>query len=146
MKRFAIITALLLGTAAIAQPPGRQGGERHQKAEMIKDMTAEQLAELRTKEMTLHLDLDENQQSRIYQLNLQLAEQRKSEMEKREGKEKPTAQEMYEHRIAMLDQQIEMKKQLKEVLTQEQFAKLELQHEKRRGRRKGPGKGGQRFR
>ena len=146
MKRFAIITALLLGTAAIAQPHGRQGGERHQKAEMIKEMTAEQLAELRTKEMTLHLDLDENQQSRIYQLNLQMAQHRKSAMEQREGKEKPTAQEMYAHRIAMLDQRIVMKKQLKEVLSEEQFAKLEQQQAKRRGRRKGQSRGGQRFR
>ena len=77
--------------------------------------------------MTLHLDLNESQQSEVYSLNLKSAEARKAFMKARKDKK--------EERLKMantkLDYQIATKRKMKEILNESQYAKWEKTQAKR---------------
>jgi len=106
----------LLTFSAFAQPSERG---KHSK------FTANQIAELRTKKMTLHLDLTEDQQERIYQLHRELAirhkEKRKKSMALQNIKEKPDKETMFKRANEKLDTQIVHQSKLKNILTKHQF-------------------------
>ncbi len=127
---------LMVGITAMAQR-----GEREEKGHRgdFKNMTAEQMATLQTKKMTLALDLTEGQQNQIQDLNLKNAKQRKAKMEERKAakesneKMKPSSDEIYEMRKARLDAAIAHKAELKKILNPEQFEKWEA-HKKKRGK------------
>lgn len=91
--------------------------------------TAEQHTELSVKRMTLALDLNEKQQNQIKPLLIAQATQRKAAMEKmkkaRETKQRPTDEEIFAMKNQQLDNQIAMKKAMKEILTKEQFEQFE---------------------
>ena len=91
--------------------------------------TVEQHTELSVKRMTLALDLNEKQQNQIKPLLIAQATQRKAAMEKmkkaRETKQRPTDEEIFAMKNQQLDNQIAMKKAMKEILTKEQFEKFE---------------------
>ena len=86
------------------------------------EYTPEQRAELRSKQMTLDLDLNNSQQVKVRELFLKTGQSsskigiKRSEM---------TSDEKFEFQNAMLDQRIEMKKGLKEILNEDQFQKWE---------------------
>ena len=110
--------------------------------EMMKDLTPEQMATLKTKKMTLALDLSESQQKKIYNLSLKGAKDRKAKMEARKetmknnnGKRPElSSDEKYKRANERLDQQIAMKKELSTILTKEQLEKMEQM--KKRGKMK----------
>jgi hypothetical protein len=97
----------------------------------MKDLTPEQMATLRTKRMTLDLDLTQAQQQQIQALNLEQAKMHKSQMAERAVKkeggaaEKPTSEAAYAMKTAELDRQIAHKTAMKKVLSQEQYEKWE---------------------
>ncbi|SEK71784.1 hypothetical protein SAMN04488008_10222 [Maribacter orientalis] len=113
----------------------------------MKDLTPEQVATLQTKKMTLALDLNESQQSKIKSILTEDAKARKSKMEafKEESKKVMTTDEKYTRQNERLDHQIARKKEMKSILTPEQFEKYEKMshrkdmrgHIKREGGRKG---------
>ena len=122
-----------------------QKGERGHRGD-FKNMSAEQMATLQTKKMTLDLDLTEAQQSKIQALNLENAKKRKAKMEARKDQESNgekrtlTSEERYAMKNERLDAAIAHKAELKKILTDEQFEKWET-HRKKRGRHhKGKGK------
>lgn len=128
---------VLIGFNAIAQ-----------KREM-KDINPEQFATLSTKKMTLDLDLNESQQTKIYALNLENATARKSKMEAHRKAmqagepKKMTSEDRYAMQNEMLDHQIAQKKKMKGILSAVQFEKWEKMnhrkmemYKKRRGERK----------
>ena len=102
----------------------------------MKNLTPEQMATLQTKKMTLALDLNESQQSKIKSILTADAKTRKSKMEaykarKEEGKKEMTAEEKYALQNERLDYQIARKKEMKSILTPEQFEKYEkMSHRK----------------
>ncbi|EAR00611.1 hypothetical protein [Maribacter sp. HTCC2170] len=138
MKKVLIAIMLMAGFTAVAQRGER--GEKGHRGD-FKSMTAEQMATLQTKKMTLALDLTSNQQNKIQALNLENAEQSKAKMEERKAakesseQKKPTSDEIYAMKKARLDAAIAHKASLKDILTPEQFEKWET-HRKKRGEHK----------
>lgn len=126
MKNVLIICLALFTFGMQAQRGNNEGNS--QRNNNHKDYTAEQIAELRTKKMTLKLDLSEKQQEKVYNLNLQNAKRIKA------NKGKGKRDKSFEEKSAFLDDKIAEKKELKAVLTKEQFEKWEktMQHKKRK--------------
>lgn len=114
---------ILTGTLAFAQRDGHRG----QRSEFHQDLTVEQLATLKTKKMTLVLELTEKQQDAIYEFNVANAEFRKEKMAERKAnkengeRSKPTTEERYAMENARLDRMMAQQEELKQILTEEQF-------------------------
>ena len=71
MKKLVLIAIALFSLNGFAQHKASKK-ERIKKAEKIRsEMTPEEMAELRTKKMTLHLDLTESQQKEVYNVLLE---------------------------------------------------------------------------
>ena len=140
MKTWILTMVMLTGFAMSAQPAqrgmeGHRPGKEHQNP-----FTATQRAELRSKNLALKLDLTDKQQKEIQKLLLtretekeQLTAQHKAD---RDAAKKPTADERFAMMNKRLDAEIAMKKEVKKILTVEQFAKYEQlrdeQHKKMR--------------
>ena len=119
MKKMILAIALVATTLTFAQDRKARGEK----------LTPEQQTELQVKRMTLELDLDAKQQKEIKTILLEQAKKREAKMAemkaKREKGEKPSADEKFEMKNKMLDNQIENKAQMKKILKPEQFAKWE---------------------
>ena len=98
-----------------------KGMKWHAKGE--DKLTAEQKATLMTKQMTLHLSLDEGQERKVGKVNAKHHEQMES-LKDLKG---------FEKRSAHLDAQIEHQRELQKILSVEQFAQFKKMHQNRRG-------------
>lgn len=138
MKKLVMAILVMAGLSATAQDHNMKSkrGNYH-------DLTPEQVATLQTKKMTLALDLNETQQSKLKSIFIEEAKMRKSKIEdfksRREEGKKLTAEERYERQNERLDHQIEQKQALKSILNSDQYAKWEKMnhHKKRKFRNKG---------
>lgn len=130
---------LLVGVTAIAQK-----GERGSR-ESRKDLSPDQVATLQTKKATLALDLNEVQQGQMKALLLENAKMRKTKMKERKAlkekgeTKKRTSEERYAIANERLDHQIAQKAKLKNILSDEQYAKWEKTKQRRGKGRKGKG-------
>lgn len=134
MKKLFVLALLIVSGSMLAQKPmHHETKKQHHKKEFIKDLSAEQLATLKTKKMTLALDLNKDQQNKMYTLNLDQAknrkqkiEARKKAMEKADG-QKPelSSEEKFNRMNSQLDKKIALKNKAKSILTEEQFQKWE---------------------
>ncbi|MBD0833619.1 hypothetical protein [Aestuariibaculum sediminum] len=135
MKNILVIAMALITLQGIAQEK-RALANRMDRPHRMSDLSPEQAATLKTKKMTLHLDLTTKQQDEIYKLNLENAKARKEMMAnlkaKREHGElkKPTQEQRYKMMNARLDHQIDEKAKMKTILNSEQFIKWE-NHQKK---------------
>ena len=77
MKRLVVMVVLLTSLGAVAQ---KNDGQKSRKGPKM-DLTAEQMATLQTKRMTLALDLTKAQQEKIMKLQLDEAKSRKEKWE-----------------------------------------------------------------
>ena len=155
MKKLIEIAIAFISLQGIAQE--RRGdhrkSDRKERPQTLKDLKPEEAATLQTKKMTLHLDLSDAQQKEIYKMNLANAKERQAKMEAakkmKESGEKPSKENRYSLMNERLDKQIAQKKQLKSILTKEQFEKLEKGSKrnkmKQRKQLKERGKSKQRF-
>lgn len=118
--------------------------QNNQKKEAFKNLrhqlTPSEIANLKAKKMTLHLDLSAQQQSEVYNLILEQTTANKAQREaikaKRESKEKLTKDEFLKQQNQRLDQQIAFKRKMKSLLTPEQYTKFEKMRPKKRKRAK----------
>ncbi|AXG72866.1 hypothetical protein DVK85_00915 [Flavobacterium arcticum] len=126
MRTWILAAVMMMGLSAIAQP----GDSRREKK-----LTPEQRVELQTKKMTLELDLTEKQQKEVKQLLTKKSNDREELMEERKAKkeegERLTSDERFAMQSTMLDEKIAMKKEMKKILTPEQFEKFEEIGEKK---------------
>lgn len=131
MKNLLTGVVLLFSVALFAQkaPQGRFG---------MKDVNPEQFAELQTKQLTLALVLDDNQQKKVYDVMLAQAKDRKVKMEtfkaSREEGVRPTEEEMLAYRSQALDTQIAHQEKMQKILSEEQFKQwrqMKAQHMKK---------------
>ena len=141
MKTWILAAAMVFGLAVNAQ-------HRGEKQDMLKP---EQRAELRAKEMTLELNLNDKQQKDVKALLIDRSKKADAAMAQhkaaKESGKKPTADERFAMRSKMLDEKIAMKAEMKKILTAEQFAKWEMKaenREKMKERRHGEFKKGRR--
>lgn len=97
------------------------------------NMTPEQMATLRTKQMTLDLDLNEKQQQEVLAINQKNAET----FGKMKGKMKDLSDdERFEMKNKMLDMQIANQKAMKNILDEEQFEKWKKMQKSRMNKMK----------
>lgn len=123
MKKLLLVATIVLSTLTFAQ-------ERTTKEERL---TPEQQTELKVKQMTLDLDLTAKQQSELKTIILAQAQKRQAEIVAKEKTrvkgQKRSANERFEMKNKMLAEQIEMKAQMKQTLSAEQFSKWEAKKE-----------------
>ena len=130
MRTLILVATMLFGLAASAQHfEGRDGEERE-------PLSPEQRTELHVKRLTLELDLNDNQQKEIKKLLLAESKKREAfratvKAKKEEGK-KPTKEERFAMQNQRLDNQIAMKREMKKILTPEQYEKFEKMEMKRK--------------
>ncbi len=128
MRNLMIIALLLAGFSTFAQPAKREGREHSP----LKDMSAEQIATLRSKQLALDLDLTEAQREKVSELELQKASERKAHMEARKEGDEPKAaagpEERFNRMNARLDRQLAYKNAMKNILSKEQYARWEDKH------------------
>lgn len=129
MKTWILAMTMMVGVAINAQPLGTGITGNKPEKEQRDPFTPAQRAELRSKKLALKLDLNDKQQKEIQQLMLvretekeQLMAQRKAQ---RETAKRPVAGDRFAMMNKRLDTEITMKKELKKILTAEQFAKYE---------------------
>jgi len=146
MKKLILIAIAFIGLQATAQQ--RQQGPKHgERGDKMMNLSAEDMATLQTKKMTLALDLNESQQKEIQKINLENATARKAQMEKRKANkeaakaQRPSEEERVKMMNAMLDHKIEMKAKMKTILNDGQYAKWE-KAQARMGAKKRDGKKG----
>ena len=92
------------------------------RKESRESFTPEQRAELRSKKMTLDLDLTDLQQKKVKQLILDL-EKDKPTISK--NKREIPSEEKYELKKNQMDRRIALKREFKKILSPEQFEKWE---------------------
>lgn len=145
MKRLVVMVVLLTSLGAVAQ---KNEGQRSRKGPKM-DLTAEQMATLHTKRMTLALDLTKAQQEKIMKFHLDEAKSRKEKWEEMKAKkesgewQKPTSEERFKMENARLDHQIAIQTKMKEILDDEQYQswkkmkKQKAMHGKKRMQQRG---------
>ena len=126
-----VMTFVTLQVTAQKQKEDHRKRERMERVHKQHDYSPDQMATLKTKKMTLKLDLTETQQKEIHKIILANAKERKTKMEahkkmRAENKdEKPSKEARFNMMNERLDKQIALKKQMKSILSKEQFEKFE---------------------
>lgn len=144
MKNVLIICIALLGFNAIAQK--KDTSKREARTEMKKNfqsLTPEQRAELKSKKMTLALDLSEKQQKEVERLYTKEAKERETLKEEGKSRKELSDSERFDKRTQMMDKLIAYKKEMKSILNDAQYAKWEQsfrKHKKRHAQKRRRGK------
>ncbi len=109
---FVLIAFIVLNTQA--------QGERSHKGN---DLTPEQMATLRTKQLTLDLELNEAQQAKVFALSKKTAEEMKAMKAERKENKQTMGKDRFEMKNQILDKKIAIQKEMKTILNEEQFEK-----------------------
>ncbi len=131
MKKILIIVLTISSLSLTAQERKRdlKMSERPEKIHDLKDFSAEEIATIKSKKMTLQLDLNTSQQAKIKALLLEQSKHREKRMEQRLKQMENTKNENIskEERFKMLnnglDEKLDMRNKIKEILTENQFKK-----------------------
>ena len=144
MRKVILIALAFVTLQAVAQEKKKGDIKKDRQSRMmVKDLSPEEIATLGSKKMTLALDLTEKQQTEVKAILLEQATSRKKKMEafkemkEKDDAKKPSKEERLKMMNEKLDDQIEMKKKMKAVLTAEQYEKWEHMQTKRQGKRRG---------
>ncbi len=137
MKKIASIALVALFTISTF-------AQKQQRKQQRPDFTVDQMAELQTKKMTLHLDLTEDQMQQILEINKKNVVERKQNMEEhkalKQSQKELSNDEIFTKKSTRLDKMIAHKAEMKKVLNDEQFEKWEksIKHrmKKKIGKRK----------
>lgn len=141
MKKLVMIAIAFIAITATAQ---RGGGDR-----ATHNLTAEEVASLQTKKMTLALVLSEAQIKKVHKIHLEQAEKRKAmrEARKNEKEDSKSEKDRFAHRENMLDERIAVQNKMQQILDEDQFKlwrKMALRQTQGKGRKGGerPRRGG----
>ncbi|MAR98492.1 MAG: hypothetical protein CMP80_05080 [Formosa sp.] len=125
MKSSLKIFIFLFSISLVAQQPNRgmkpeRGKQPNHRMQEIKKLNPEQAAKLWAKKMTLDLDLNQIQEDQIYALILEKTNKMKERMENK-PKERPSKNEIYQIELDKLNEEIAMKKRVKNILSEKQY-------------------------
>lgn len=137
MKNLVLIAFALLTFTLSAQPGDHHRKGKKEMVEKMKDWTPEQKAELATKKLTLELNLTEEQQQKVYPIQLNMIKDRVQMKTKKEKKTELSSKELFDMQNERLEKQIKTKEQFKNILNAEQFDKWEKRHSRKRGNKRG---------
>lgn len=117
VRLFTILTIVLVGTVATeANAQGKQKAVRQYDYQM---MTTKAIAEQRVELLSSKVALSEAQKAKVLELEIKLADRQMFLKEKYKG-----SKDREEVKLAHQEAQIAHEQALKEILTEEQFAKL----------------------
>lgn len=121
MKKTVTLVLMMVGITAFAQQNQTSLKEKP-------NFTPEQLAELRSKELALQIDLNASQIKQVQALVLKNTRERQDFQKnqktlKVENGERPTDDELFKMKNERLDKQLAYQGEMKKILTPEQFAK-----------------------
>ena len=119
MKKI-ILMLMIFSTLAVTSQ-NKISDNSDARKEYRSDYTPEQRAALKTKKMTLALDLNMAQQKQIEQVFLQSTDIQKNKLDWKNM----TSEQKFAAKNEALDRRIETKNQIKEILTPEQYSKWE---------------------
>lgn len=144
MKKIILIALAFVALQVTAQQQKNVNGNvNHKKSHAFAQFTPEEVATIKTKKMTLFLDLDSSQQREIQKINLEKATDRKAHIEakKESGLNNTLSKEDRVARInKMLDYKIATKAKMKQILNAEQYAKWEKAQSRMTQKHKGKDK------
>ncbi len=135
MKKLVMILIAVATLQVSAQEQKREVKKQRITSKM--DYTPEQVSQLQAKKMTLTLDLSDQQQKEMSAVLLKQAKMRQSKKEayfkskEMAGNKTLSKEERFKIANSRLDQQIEMRKKVKSILSSEQFEKWEEMNTKR---------------
>ena len=113
-----LIAAFIVTTISLSAQPFQKNNNRQ-------NFTPDQIAELQTKKMTLHLELTENQQQQVLEINKKNAVERKQKMDERKELrkkgEKLNSEELFKIKNNRLNNQIAHQSEMKNILNEQQF-------------------------
>lgn len=150
MKKLLIVALALFTLQVNAQEKKDKKELRKEKMEHRKNMDPTEMAKLKTKKMTLALDLTQEQQNKVEKINIKNAKLRKTGMEKRmalkDVDKKLTPEDKLKMSNERLDHQIATKREMKKILTKAQYDKYSEMSQRRQtkgksGKMKGKMKG-----
>jgi len=129
--KYLLTTMLLCLTLTVTA----QRGNDHQRRS---ELSPEQQATLTTKKMTLALDLTTQQEDNVYKVQLAQAQKRKAFMDdrKKEDRSALTKEQRFELKAKKLDHKIALQKEMKSILTADQFElwrKMNHRNKQKRG-------------
>lgn len=122
MKKLSLILILMLSISVFAQDR-KQGRNQDRKMDKV-EMSADEMATLRTKKMALKLDLTQDQQARLKTLFTEQATYQKAIRAQHREMRRDTAtwnKNKFAIQNARLDHKKEMQDKLRSILTPEQF-------------------------
>lgn len=145
MKKIVMIALVLIGTNVFAQPcPDYAKDHGRAMKEKMRDLTPEQRAALKTKQMVLDLDLTAAQQTEILKANEDFEVKMNALRKERESGTELSKDDLFAMKSQKLDNEINLKSQVKSILTKDQLAKWEkirsrhIEHEPHRLKKKRP--------
>ncbi len=122
MKNLLIIMLALISSVSYAQQDKNEVG--HHKKEMRQKsnkLSPEQRAELSSKRMTLHLDLNEAQQKKLYAVELEHAKLRNARFQNKKNRVELDDEDRFKLKTERLDDQIANRNKMKSILTEKQY-------------------------
>lgn len=126
MKHIFIVLAVFTTLSLSAQRQHRTDSQKRSH-DIMKSMSAEQLATLQTKKMTLDLNLNEAQQKEMHMLQLEKHQEKlKKRQERLEKKKEQHTKDLnsdafYSKMITELDRKIVYKHNIRSILSEDQF-------------------------
>ncbi|MBR9854471.1 MAG: hypothetical protein GYB37_07825 [Algicola sp.] len=134
MKRLTVIVVMLISVGMAAQ---KHDGHKMRKSHKM-DLSAEEMATLKTKKMTLALDLTKVQQDKVYEIHLENAQLRKAKRDKMKSLKgsgewkKPTSEERFKMQNERLDRQIAVQERMKKILDEKQYETWKKMHKRKK--------------
>jgi len=122
MKKLCIILMMLIGVSSFAQQ--REDRRKPMKERAGMNMTAEEKAILKSKQLTLTLDLTKEQQEEFQKLYVDRAEDRTKMREKMKdaAEDAKLKEEAFERMNTRLDKEIAFQQSIQKILNPEQYA------------------------
>jgi protein CpxP len=134
MKPFILVAFIFIGTMSFAQP-SKRGRDMSPPMPTMANMSAENIATLMSKKMTLQLDLSKTQQAKVYELILETTVKKRAQRANRpEGK--PSKEQHFEMQNKMLDDKIAFNKSMKAILNDVQYTLWKQQTQKKKKKKK----------
>jgi len=125
MKKLILLALVFITIQVTAQKENKN----HHGKKIYEQFDAKDIAQIKTKKLTLRLDLDKSQQQKVEAIFFEEAKNRKSKIAERKAKKNsgeiktPTKEERLDRINKMLDHKIELKAKMKNVLSKEQYEK-----------------------
>lgn len=146
MKNLIVIVIALYSLNALGQGEKQSMRNHRAKMDLQKDMTPSDIASIKTKKLTLRLDLTERQADEVYTVLLEKSKTTKEFREAHKPIDSPRSNDLskddhLKRQNHRLDQQIDTMRKMKAILTAEQYQifkeRKPRKHSSKRRHRKG---------